>query len=308
MQSRRTLANILSETTKNNHIYKTIMKKFFFTLALTLTFLNIFSQSFPENNPELLLNKTVKPKVISEILQKYAYKNFYLEFDKEKKQFTKDEKTNKPFASGPSYSLVSDYTKLVGKEFKVLEIFEIATNSSFGVKEYAVEIENAEIGKIFYKYNPKYEHSFELEVVGGLDYPQDFFCSKIEQQKDKFEDKVTFFTPTENGISFMKSIEKGKTFIYLSVKVNGSTLNVSEKGLNLLFEDGTKFTKPEAKIDTKPSSGSGYIYSAFVQLTSADIKILTQKNITDTRLFIYDGTVDKDSAKAIREYLKCLSK
>jgi len=284
------------------------MKKIIFTSILCLTFLNIFSQSFPENNHELLLNKTVKPKEISETLQKYAYKNFYLEFDKEKKQFTKDDKKNKPFATGPSYSVISDYTKLVGKEFKVLEIFEIVPKYSFSGKEYAVEIENAEIGKIFYKYDPKYEHSFELEVIGGLDYPQDFFCSKIEQQKDKFEDKTTFFTPTENGISFVKTIDKGKTFIYLNVRVNGSTLNVSEKGLNILFEDGTKFTKPEAKIDTKVSSGSGYIYSAFIQLTTAEIKILSEKNITDTRVYIYDGTVDKDSAKKIREYLKCLSK
>lgn len=284
------------------------MKKIIFSCIFCLTFLNIFSQSFPENNPELLLNKIVKPKEISETLQKYAYKNFYLEFDKEKKQFTKDDKKNKPFATGPSYSVISDYSKLVGKEFKVLEIFEIIPKYSFSGKEYAIEIENSEIGKIFYKYDPKYEHSFELEVVGGLDYPTDFFCSKIEHQKDKFEDKETFFTPYENGISFMKTIEKGKTSIYLSVRVNGSTLNVGKKGLNILFEDGTKFTKAEASIDTKVSSGSGYIYSAFIQLTQADIKLLTEKNITDTRVYIYDGTVDKDSAKKIREYLKCLNK
>lgn len=284
------------------------MKKIIFTCIFCLTFLNIFSQSFPENNPELLLNKIVKPKEISEVLQKYAYKNFYLEFDKEKKQFTKDDKKNKPFATGPSYSVISDYSKLVGKEFKVLEIFEIVPKYSSSSKEYAIEIENSEIGKIFYKYDPKYEHSFELEVIGGLDYPADFFCSKIEHQKDKFEDKETFFTPTENGISFMKTTEKGKSTIFLSVRVNGSTLNVSKKGLNILFEDGTKFTKPEASIDTKVSSGSGYVYSAFIQLTQADIKLLTEKNITDTRVYIYDGTVDKDSAKKIREFLKCLIK
>jgi hypothetical protein len=172
-----------------------------------LTFLTIFGQSFPENNPELLLNKIVKPKEISESLQKYAYKNFYLEFDIEKKQFTKDDKKNKPFASGPSYSVISDYSKLVGKEFKVLEIYEIIPKYSSSRKEFAVELENAEIGKIFYKYDPKYEHSFELEVVGGLDYPEDFFCSKIDSQKDKFEDKETFFTPTENGISFIYIFE-----------------------------------------------------------------------------------------------------
>ena len=51
----------------------------------------------------------------------------------------------------------------------------------------------------------------------------------------------------------INTIEKGKTSIYLSVRVNGSTLNVGKKGLNILFEDGTKFTKAEASIDTKVS-------------------------------------------------------
>lgn len=284
------------------------MKNFFFTLSMSMIFISIFSQSFPESNPELLINKTVKPKAIAEVLQKYAYKNFFLEFDKEKKQFTKIDIKNRPFAVGPGYSLVSDYSKLLGKEFKVLEIFEMVSKYSFSGKEYAIEMENPEIGKVFYKYDPRYEQSFELEVVGGLDYPEGFFCSKIQEIKDKFEDKVTFYTPTENGISFTKIVEKGKTFIYLSVKVNGSTLNVSEKGLAILFGDGTKFNKPEVSIDTKVSSGSGYVYSAFIQLTQAEIKLFTENNITDTRVYIYDGSVDTDSAKKIKEYLKCLSK
>lgn len=284
------------------------MKDIIFTIIFSFTFLTVLSQSFPENNPELLINKIVKPKEISESLQKYAYKNFYVEFDIEKKQFTKDDKNNKPFATGPSYSVISDYSKLVGKEFKVVEFYEIVSKYSSSRKVYAVELENAEIGTIFYKYDPTYENSFELEVVGGLEYPEDFFCSKINSKKDKFEDKETFFTPTENGINFMKTVEKGKSSIYLMVKVNGSTLNVSKKGLYILFDDGTKFTKQETSIDTNVSSESGYIYSAFIELTQADIKLLTEKNITDTRVFIYDGTVDKDSAKKIIEYLKCLTK
>jgi hypothetical protein len=273
-----------------------------------LTFATSFGQSFPGDNPELLLNKTVKPKEISESLQKYSYKNFFLEFNKEKKQFTKNEKKNKPFPLGPSYSLVSDYSKLVGKEFKVIAIYEIVPKYSFSNKEYAIEIENDEIGTIFYKYNPEYEHSFELEVVGGLDYPEGYFCKKIEHKVDKFENKETFFTPTENGISFIKTIENGKSNIYLSVRVNGSTLNVNEKGLFILFSDGTKISKPAAKIDVDVSSGSGYVYSAFINLTQEEMNLLTKKSITDTKLYIYEGTVDNESAVKIKEYLKCLMK
>jgi hypothetical protein len=282
------------------------MKKIIFTLIFCLTFLNIFSQSFPENHPELLLNKIVKPKEIYETLQKYAYENFYLEFDKEKKLFTKDNKKNKPFPIGQGVYLVSDYSKLVGKEFKVLGVFAIGTELAWYEIKYAIEIENSEIGKIFYKYDPRKEDKFELEVIGGLDYPVDFFCSEIIRQKDKFEDKETFFTRSKDGISFMKIKEKGKSNIFLSVTVNGSTLNVSKKGLNILFKDGTKLTKPEASIDTEVNDDYGYDYSTFIQLSQADIKLLTEKNITDIRVYIYDGTVSTINAKKIREYLKCL--
>src|SRR5690606_24664008 len=267
-----------------------------------------FGQSFPENNPELLLNKTVKPKVIHESLRKYSYRNFFLEFDKEKRQFTKEAKRNKPFPSGQNYYLVSDYSKLVGKEFKVLEIFEIVPQYSFSNKEYAIELENPEIGRIFYKYDPRDKFGFELEVVCGLDFPEDFFCSKIEYQKDKFEDKEIFYTPYASGIRFMKVIDRGETTIYLIVRVSGSTLNVGKEGLYILFEDGTKLIKPDAKIDVEVSSGSGYVYSAFVPLSQSEIKLLINKDITDKRTYIYDGTVDNESAKEIREYLKCLTK
>ena len=284
------------------------MKKKLFTLCFILTFINIFGQNFPANNPELLLNKTVKPKEINEVLQEYSYKNFFVLFNKDKKQFTKDDKKNKPFSSGSSYLPVSDYKKLVGKEFKVLEIFEITPKYTSSEKEYAIEIENPEIGKIFYKYNPRYEHNFELEVVGDLDYPEDFFCSKIKNEKDKFEDAERFYTPTENGIRFMKTSSKGKSIIFLSVNNYGSSLSVAKKGLTILFEDGTKFTKPEANVDAKVNSGSGYFYSVFIQLTQEEIIFFTEKNITDSRVYAYDNTVKKDSAKKIRAYLKCLTK
>jgi hypothetical protein len=285
------------------------MNRLILILILNLLIsLTSFCQSFPGENPEFLLNKIVKPKEISESLQKYAYENFFLEFNKEKKQFTEDEKGNKPFPSGQSYSLVSEYNKLVGKEFKVIAIYKIIPKYSFSNEEYAIEIENNEIGIIFYKYDPKYEHNFELDVIGGLDYPEGYFCDKIEHKIDKFENKEIFFTPTENGISFMKTVQSGKSNIYLSIRLTGLTLNYDVQGLYILFSDGFNIIKPNEEIDIDVNSGSGWIYKAFISLSHEEIKLLTEKNITDTKLYIYEGTVDKESAVKIKEYLKCLIK
>jgi hypothetical protein len=277
-------------------------------VIINLAFLStIFGQNFPGDNPELLLNKTVKPKEIKEELHQYNYENFFLEFNKKKKQFTKNENKNKPFPSS-SYSWLSDYNSLLGKEFKVMAIYEIDPNNSISGKEYALEIGNEEIGVIFYKYNPKYMHSFELEVVGGLDYPPGYFCDKIEHRKDKFEDKETLFSPLTNGIALIRTIANGKSYIQLMVIVNGSTLNFDAKGLFILFSDGTKILKPATKVDVEASNGSRYIYSASIGLQQNEIKLLTEKSITDIKVYIYEEAVDKESAFKIKEYLKCISK
>lgn len=284
------------------------MQRLIITIILNLVFITTFGQKFPVNNPEFLLNQIVKPKEISESLQSKHYKKFFLEFDKEKKQFTKDEKENKPFPSGPSYSLVSDYNKLNGKEFKVLAVYKtIPKNPLFSIK-YVLEIENKDIGIVYYMYDPDFEDSIELEVIGELKYPENYFCDKIEYKKDKFENKETFYSPTENGIKFIKTVENGKSHFYLSVSTSGITLNVNEKGLYILFSDGTKISKPNEEIDVDVSSGSGYDYSSFIQLTSTEIRQLTMKSITDFKLYIYEETIDDESALKIKEYLKCLSK
>lgn len=286
------------------------MKKSFFTALLSFVIINIYAQNFPGKKPELLLNKMVKPKIIEENLQKYGYVNFYMNYDKKLKQIADKpyDKKNKPFPTDPLSPTSSDYLKMVGKEFRVLEVVESIPKYSSSNKEYIIVIENEEIGKIYYKYDPQYAHNFELEVVGGLDYPEDFFCSEIKSENDKFDNKQRKITPTEAGISFLKITENDKSKIFLSISLNGRTLNVGGKGVNILFDDGSKFIKAETKIDVNVNSGSTYNYSAFIQLNDDEIKILSEKNITDKRLYIYDSLVDKESAKRIKEYLKCLTK
>jgi hypothetical protein len=195
-----------------------------FALLLSLMIFPVFGQNFSEDNPKILLNKIVKPKTTfsAEILQKHAFlqkdaysEHFFLKFDIEKKQFIKDDEK----------SLILDYRKLVGKEFKVLEIFEIPSEYSFSDKNFSLKLENPEIGIIYYKYKTKYEGDFELEVVGGINYPEGFFCSKIEYKKDKFEHKETYYTPAEMGVNYMKTVENWVSDIYLRVINNSGALS-----------------------------------------------------------------------------------
>ena len=269
------------------------------TLLFLLFTLLSFGQNFPGENVELFLNKEVTPKK-DEVGKEYLYKNFYVEFDTASKKL---DKYNKKAHAFPKGSYLSDYNKLVGKVFKVTKIYP--TND----ERYSVlEIKNDEIGVLYYHYDSKYDFSLELEVVGGLDLPEDFYCEKIDVKVDKFENKQSYFTPYTSGILLMKTVVDGNANIFLSINEPGKTLNVGKKGLTLLLENGKKISKPDAKIDVETNGSGGYVYNALILLTDEDIKLLLENNITDNRLYIYDGTISKEDAEVIREYLKCLTK
>jgi hypothetical protein len=251
-----------------------------------------FGQNFPGNDVDLLLNKEIKVKEKDESLQKYGYDHFY-----------KNDKLKKKYDCCESYN--SKYSGLVGKVFKVLSAEPY--KNIIGTEKYKLKIENAETGIIYFDYSPKYEHSFPFEVIGGLDLPEDFYCKNIETTTDKFDGKTTSRSDYSEGIAFIKVVKDNSSKIYMTVNEIGSTINVGKKGLILLLENGKKIDRPNAKLDTKVNKGGrGYVYSAFIELTQAEIKLIIENKITDNRLYIYDGVIK--NGEKLSEYLKCLNK
>ncbi len=268
---------------------------------ITLLFLFIsffaFGQNFPENEVQLLMNKEIKVKEMPSNAQEYAYDGFYM-----------SDKLKDEYMCCDSYN--SKYNSLVNKLFIVEEITPYI--DIIGVKRYKLKIINPEIGILFFDYDTRYRHSFPFEVIGGLDLPEDFYCKKLVIKKDKFEDIERIFTPIVDGVSFVKVIIDKQPMIYLAIRNNGYTANVSKKGLYILLKNGSKISKPNADIDVEVNKrkykDSDYIYSAFEILTKGDISMLLENNITDTRLFVYDREVDIESSNIIKEYLKCIVK
>ena len=237
------------------------MKKTILIAVFSLTICMIFGQSFPRDKPELLLNKEVTPKIYSEESQHSHYRNFFFEYKNFMRQFLSNPE-NKPFFAGSESSPRSEYAELVGKKFKVLEVFEIGDN------EFGLKLENSEIGIIYYKYCPKYYHNFELEVLDKLDFPDDYFCSEIELVKDKFTGDERYYTPLKRGINFVKEVKKGGvTTYYLSSTVGNLSLTVKGEGFYILFDDGSKFSRPNARIDVEVYDAENYLYDAFVVLS-----------------------------------------
>lgn len=279
------------------------MKKLLLIATILISSIT-FGQNFPGERADLLLGKTVKTEELRVTLQRYAYKNFYIKFDTVSKKLNKSKDYDRIFPKGGDRS---DYNKLVGKEFKVVKIHEQIQPYSDKNRYYVLELKSDELGTVYYDYDSKYEHNFELEVVGGVEMPEGFYCKDITTKTDKFNGEVRSSSEISEGIKFLKVDRKdGTSTVYMRITEPGKTLNVGIKGVTLLLENGNRIEKPNAEIEVQSVTGANYAYTAFFELTKQDIKLLIENPITDNRLYIYDGTVE--NGVKFSEYLKCLTK
>lgn len=260
------------------------------TLLLCFTFTTILCQAqFPAQHPELLLNKEVKILPLSPVLQEYGYRDLH-----KTAEMKITEKAIK-------------HSSIVQKTFIVTEV---TPYEKYGSVKFKIKLESTVNGIFYYDYNPKYDFEYILEVVGGLELPDDIYCADITTETDKFTSEKISKSPYSEGVSFIKITKESKSKIYISINEIGNTVVVGKTGLILLLENGKRIEKPNAQIDVKVNSGytgaTGYVYSAFVELNSEDIKLLLDNVITDNRLYIYDGTIK--NGKKLQDYLNCLNK
>lgn len=266
------------------------MKRLLFIPLLLITSICIAQDIFPAYDTSIISDKELKVLPLPEVLRKYGYRGFY-----------KDEKLKKIYELD-GYNYNSKYSSLVGKILKVKNI--IPYTSSLGAEKFKLVLFSDETDEIFYDYDPKYEHQWNFEIIGDLNLPKDFFCREIKMNVDKFTNDTTYSTKASDGIIFYKMKKGENIFYFLSSNLVGSTLNLREKGLILLFENNKRIDKPDVILDVESSSGSGWVYRAFVRLTNEDISLITNNVITDKRHYIYDASVK--NGKTLSEYLKCL--
>jgi len=254
-----------------------------------------YGQNFPSNSIELLIGKDLKVREKEESLQKYGYRDFYI-----------DEALKLKYDASQS-DANSKYESLVGKVFKLVS-FDPYTDKTGGAKKFKLKLDNPETGIIYYDYDPRFENEFEFVVVGGIDYPDGFFNKDIKESRDKFKSEVTYSTPVGyDKINFMKVKTLKDTHTYMCISEIGSNVNLNKKGVVILLENGFRINKPQADLRVEVSnSGTDYVYSAFFELNANDIKMLTANVITDYRLYIYDRAVT--TGYTLREQLKSILK
>lgn len=113
---------------------------------------------------------------------------------------------------------------------------------------------------------------------------------------DKFTGEKTYYSSLLSPISISKYVTKNSSSQYISLKVNGSTLNYGCYGISILFDNGKKIIRPYEKVKTDYSSGSGWEYSAFFRPTQNEINIFKSYKIVAVKLYIYDTDIESSDA------------
>ena len=266
------------------------MKKLILFSLIVLSNIS-YGQSFPGYNLDLLLGKELRVKEKKESLQRFGYKDFYTD-DSLKTNYDCCETVDN-----------TKYLSLAGKSFKMVS-YE-AYNDATGTTKFKLKVDNSETGTIVYDYDPRFENSFAFEVIGGIVYPQEFYCKDIFFSVDKFSGEISYSTP-HGPIEFYKIIKGNSARTQISLKVYGNQLVLNTKCVYILLENGFRIEKPDVKVNVSAvKCAAGYMYSAFFDLNENDIKLLTANKITDYRLYIYDDVVS--TGNKLMEYLKCIA-
>jgi hypothetical protein len=284
------------------------MKKTFLLLIIIIICIKLNAQNFEHNylGKDFLLYKGALFKLKDDAISGFNHtfyadlKNCQSSFDDNviypEKQYyfktTKDSLTNRIFI----------VENIIDKSGKSLD------NSS---TEKPIFILKDSISKkmIYFKYDEEYEHNFCFNT-SKIKYDESNFCSKVERQVDDFTGEITISSPRITGgklspIIIYKYVKKGKpTLYYLGLRTYGSTVNVYEKGVTILFDDGTKWYK-QSKIDVQ-ADNNGFEYSAFILLNASDLLTFTTKKIKKFRLYIYDGAINTSDADKFNLFIKCV--
>ena len=125
----------------------------------------------------------------------------------------------------------------------------------------------------------------------------------IERNVDKFTNEIQINTNILSPITLYKHINKGKPIVYyLSLEAEGATLNYGTKGVIVLFSDGTKWTKPNEKVES--TYRNGLHYSCFITLSPTDVELFSKKSIKAYRLYIYDASYESEDARVFANAIR----
>lgn len=129
---------------------------------------------------------------------------------------------------------------------------------------------------------------------------------------DKFDGtKTTYTNEYETSLfGISEKIDKnGDTTFFVKIEALSTKPCVNEKGVSVLFEDGTRMDKPEAEITSEAYVSqyySGYKIKAFSQINREELTKFSIKKMTDYKVHTITQEVNERFGKYCMKYASCI--
>ncbi|PZR24411.1 MAG: hypothetical protein DI539_00095 [Flavobacterium psychrophilum] len=262
------------------------MKNVMLLLCSLLTTIT-FAQNFPGKEVQLLKGKELKVLPLKDSEAGLGYKGFYT-----------DPEIRSVYNKGSRYT---NTAALVGKTFKVVDYKPRYTN-------YVLTLESPETGIIYYDYNTCAKKDFVFNVIGGIQFPEGYFCNGLEKGKkwisaaEGYVDEI--HTPFIEDVCLFRTADD-----QFKLRVAITTTNFKKKdikGVTLELENGEKLSFPDAVIDVT-QVGANYNLTTRPRIKIDDSTLEKLQKSKIVRKIIGTYNADVNDGDMIMEYIKCLA-
>lgn len=110
--------------------------------------------------------------------------------------------------------------------------------------------------------------------------------------------------------SIYKYIYSDKTIkYYLHVSLDDCHCTGNGTGLMIIFNDGTKFKRNNAKINMDYYYNCGmFTYSVILPLTMDEVEMFSQKEIKKLKMYIFEKKFAENESETFKKFVNCLIK
>jgi len=270
-----------------NVINDRMMKNFTLLVTILLS-LTAVAQDSPGKRPALLIDKTVKIKPIEKgiLANQKGYDSFYADADMAKRY--SENKSRK-----------TTYEALANRIFQVTAVEPVVGQGN----NYKIKLQDTiKDETVYFKFNEASERQghYYFEVLGGLQYPPDFYCDFVQQESgNKTVAMITEgLTITKNGSG------KGAKYT-MEVRAVEQIISLLP-GVTLTLDNGAQITKAGAEAQMVVSDNDNIVYTATFDLTPQEISLLGQSKVVSGKISKF-GKVYAEGEK-LRQMVRCLQK
>ena len=204
--------------------------------------------------------------------------------------------------SKSKYDPITNLDSLIGHEFIVDSVITLTAENVYNPGKYWLKCFDLKRNRtVIIKHGiPSTKYPFYIHSKANLPISP---CSDLlETELDEFEDyKKYTINFTTYGV--MKTTKKGYTYPYV-LRLSMNDNEDDPKGLWIIFNDGSKLSKPDFDImSIKKVAGN---YSVFISLTHQEMLNISKKIITKYRIGTIANEISIDSANRIKDAAMCV--